>query len=83
MSLGYKHHGVLRSVTGVGSILFNWLSCIHEYHKLRKKETKDRSADIFLLPFSTFPNHMSRLPTSWTCMPTDLFPEVMRTDFFS
>jgi hypothetical protein len=21
------------NVTGVGSIVFNWLSCIHEYHK--------------------------------------------------
>jgi prepilin signal peptidase PulO-like enzyme (type II secretory pathway) len=33
---------------GVGSIVFNWLSRIHEYHKLRER-TKDRSADILLL----------------------------------
>jgi hypothetical protein len=24
------------SVTGVGSIIFNWLSCINEYHKLKE-----------------------------------------------
>jgi hypothetical protein len=40
----------LTLVTGVGSIVFNWLSCIHEYHKLKKK-TKDRSANVPLLLF--------------------------------
>ncbi|KAL6229825.1 major facilitator superfamily domain-containing protein [Aspergillus navahoensis] len=27
-------------VTGVGSIVFNWLSCIHEYHKLRERNKR-------------------------------------------
>ena len=27
-------------VTGVGSIVFNWLSCIHEYHKLRESNKR-------------------------------------------
>jgi hypothetical protein len=26
----------LQAMTGIGSIVFNWLSCIHEYHKLRE-----------------------------------------------
>jgi hypothetical protein len=37
-----------------------------------EKETRDRSADIFLLPLSTFPDHTSRLLTSRTCIPPDL-----------
>jgi hypothetical protein len=27
-------------VTGVGSIIFNWLSCINEYHKLRERNKR-------------------------------------------
>jgi hypothetical protein len=27
-------------VTGVGSIVFNWLSCINEYHKLKEGNKK-------------------------------------------
>jgi hypothetical protein len=31
---------VLNIVTGVGSIIFNWLSCTNEYHKLRKRNKR-------------------------------------------
>jgi hypothetical protein len=58
-------------VTGVGSIVFNWLSCITSITSL-KKETRDGSADIFLLSLSTFPNHTSGLLISRTCIPPDL-----------
>jgi hypothetical protein len=27
-------------VTGVGSIIFNWLSCINDYHKLRERNKR-------------------------------------------
>jgi hypothetical protein len=59
------------AVTGIGSIIFNWLSCINEYHKL-KEGTRDRSADISLLPLSTFPDHTSGILTSRTCILPDL-----------
>jgi hypothetical protein len=29
-------YGLSGAVTSVGSIIFNWLSCINEYHKLKE-----------------------------------------------